>query len=279
MESESLGRFLVGLTGSRVLPEHRVEGPATGVFERPNFLVPMGMSPTQRFEVVRRRRRWLWPAVVVGAAILLGSLIGAIWAARAPRPASTRGTLMPVTRPGQRASVPAPVSVPGVPVAAPPATPPAAAKNPAAAPAPEVDGRRPIVSDVSSWERTDTAKGSPKFEATLQRAVALAKRRKFAAADAAFRDALTLRPQHVFATLGRADMLIELRRYADAEQLVRGALALEPRNSRGYLLLGDALWMQGRDQSSREAYRHCIDVDPRGRAAEVARRNLAELWR
>lgn len=269
VDSERLGRFLVGLIGNNPDADRVLQGPGTGVFERPSFAIPLGMSPTQRFEIVMRRQRLFWPALALGTILAVGAGVWAWRATRASSPVSTRAPLRPVVRPEEpkRAVVDTAAPVP---------TPPSAGD--AVTPVPTgVDRQRPAALDISAWEKPDPVRGPHRFETLQQRATVQARHQKYAAAEASFREALTLRPNSVPVLLGRADMLIELRRYGEAEQATRVALTIEPRSSRAYLLLGDALWLQGHDQSAREAYRHCIDVDPTGKSAEVARRILAKL--
>ncbi|MBN1960786.1 MAG: protein kinase [Deltaproteobacteria bacterium] len=275
VDSERLGRFLVGLIGYSGDIEQEYRGPQTGVFERPAYAIPMGMSPTQRFEIVMRRKRIIWPAVTIGAALLVGSGIWAWQTMHAHNTNQTAIDLRPVIiNDLSKQSISSNPQVPHKSLDNEKNTAPEDyLKKPN-----DADERvRPIALDVSNWNRPKATHKPRRFNALIQRASQQARQKKYIMAERYFQQALTLRPNNVDAILARADTLIELRHYNDAEKAVRKALTIDPRNARAYLLLGDVLWMQGRDQSAREAYRHCIDVEPNGKSAKVARKVLDKI--
>jgi tetratricopeptide (TPR) repeat protein len=116
-----------------------------------------------------------------------------------------------------------------------------------------------------------------RFAALMHRGRISAKRKRYAVADDAFKEALALKPRDVGAMLGRANVLIELQQYAEAERLVRAALAQQSKNQRAYLLLGDVLWVQGKDKQAKAAYARCVEIDPTGGPGKTAQRILESL--
>ncbi len=243
-----LGRFVAGVMGREIAPQ-RSRDASTGVFERPSYQVPVGMSPTQRYQMADRRRRRAWP-ILVSLLLVLGGLAWWLFARPPPRLA-----------PRVVASAPARREAPSL-----------------AAPAPE-ERDRPEALDFSAWEGVAelSAKGPARFEVLQTRGRAFMRQKKYAAAEESFKAALALRPRSITSMLGRANALIEMRSYAEAERSVRAAINVDPQNAYAYLLLGDILWMKGRDKEAREAYVRCIELDGRGKIAEIARRVLDKL--
>jgi len=260
-DAAALGRFVSALTGkgATAQPARAPVGPATGIFERPSYQVPVGMSPTQRFEIVMRKRRVLWPVLAAGVAVGAAGGSAAAWQllrSRAPEPTGRPAAVA--------ATPPAPVS------------PPVAVEPPASTDSRARPGGPDGLADDPAWSGNG-GKTGPKVEAAMQRARTQARRQKYAAAEATYRELLAAHPRHVPAILGRADVLLQLERYPEAEEAARSALALEPRSPAAHLLLGDALWMQRHDKDARAAYQRCVELAPGSKSAQTARRILSKL--
>ncbi len=285
VDSKALARFVADTTGRQAVLPARPGGAGTpGEFESPTYQVPLGMSPTQRFEYVRRRRRLAAPLIgLLALGLVAGSsylLFGRSLLRRMQGvPAAA------IANPPESSGAGAGNDRGGAPAAAVPGEAALGAEAGAAA-ASDSERVRPIIpadfviefsEDFGDELELDRVKAVPRFDGLMRRARLMSQRRRFPAADEAFRQALELRPKHVPAMLGRANALLELRRYKEAEQIVRGALALRSTDSRAYLLLGDVLWVQGKDAMARQVYQKCVELDPAGKPARTAKRILSNL--
>jgi len=293
VDGQALARFVADTAGE--LPGGAsARGGAAGTadgFATPSYQVPLNVTPTQRFEIVRRRRRLVGPLVALGVAVVVGAagyvVFGRAFLARlrgAPAIVVTSSGDAAVDSGAARgASVePGPASA----AASGPAPGSASTQPSGEAPAGDVARARPAVPDEFAIEFSEDLgadadlgldRGPPRYANLMRKARGFAKHKKYAAADDAFREALALRPKQVPALLGRANALLELRRYQDAEQMARGAILQKPKNARAYLLLGDVLWVQGKDAMARQAYQKCVDLEPLGKPARTAKRILGTL--
>src|SRR5579883_1366513 len=102
----------------------------------------------------------------------------------------------------------------------------------------------------------------------------LRKREKYAAAEAAYRNALKLLPAHRPSGRGLALTLIDLKRPAEAEARCRVLLAADPTDSEAWDILGLALASLRRLEEAESAHRRAIELDPQNK---VAHHNLGAL--
>ena len=93
------------------------------------------------------------------------------------------------------------------------------------------------------------------------RALAAARRGRFAEAEAALRDALRLRPEDPVGRANLATVLRRQRRPADAEVIQREALAEAPAAAT-HADLGGALFEQARYAEAEAAYRDALGLEP-----------------
>lgn len=83
VERQALGRFVrsvVGDAGRQPGDSAPRTRPVTKSFAPPEYEAPLEMTPTQRLEIVQRRRRWVLPVIIAGAAIAAGAV--GWWAAQ-----------------------------------------------------------------------------------------------------------------------------------------------------------------------------------------------------
>jgi tetratricopeptide (TPR) repeat protein len=97
----------------------------------------------------------------------------------------------------------------------------------------------------------------------------------FARAEAAYREALRLRPSYVDAWVSLGILLRLLQRPAEAEECHREALRLAPRNLVARLNLGNALLAQGRVREAAECFQEAVELDPK---SAPAHRHLANAF-
>jgi serine/threonine-protein kinase len=91
---------------------------------------------------------------------------------------------------------------------------------------------------------------------------ALVRAGKLAEAEAAFREALRLKPDLVVAHINLGYVLNELKRPAEAEASFRRALEYDPRNALAYYNLGLALQRQHKNADAVAAYRQAVACKP-----------------
>jgi hypothetical protein len=91
--------------------------------------------------------------------------------------------------------------------------------------------------------------------------------RRYEAAAASLRRALSVAPQAVAPRRALADLLIEAGDWAGAEAAARGALALDPRDGDCLERLGYALFRQDRNREAAEALEAALQVRPSDNAS------------
>ena len=224
------------------VPGGRVPG-----FVDADYHAPIELSPTQRYELVRKRRLQQMPLWTLAGAVLVGAGAALVW------PPGQENPVLDAEGGQPTASVEA--SEEG-------AVPTSTAEN-AALKAEEAKTAEEIE------EAEETSDGS-QFQVLMRRARARTKRGRFADAVEVYEKAAALQPGDAQAHLGWARALHELGREDEAQELVEGVLQREPDNARAYLLLGHVLRARGDLVGARQAYGRCAALD-RGRVGKIAR--------
>lgn len=260
VDGNALARFVWELTGSGVAPGAKQAKPDTDQFALPEYQVPLGQSPTQRFEAVRRRRRRI--PVLIGAGVVVVTLIllGLRFWPRDGQPAPQPPAVTDVTGGEPRA----PDDVAGS----------------AGAETAAIDFTGTDIGDALDVEPppgADIKDPAVRYKALMHRGKVEAKRGRPESALDAFDGALGLKPGSPAAQIGRAGALLDLGRYDEAETSVNLALEKRPRHLYAYVLLGDISRARGDLDQARWAYNRCINIDPRSKAARVARQALDEI--
>jgi hypothetical protein len=281
VDASALGRFVLAVSGARP-PETQSQAtgrPGTGVFQQPAYFVPVGPSPTQRYEIVQRRRRYARPAMALAGLAAVGVVAPLAWSHLRAVSSAARTAGLSRVKPRTEAAGVTPSGAPGARVPGAAGAPRAVSDAGSASP----ERSRPSSADAFTIDltggETDFQMGpsAPRFDGLMQQARHAARHDNFSTAEASYKDALALKPKSVQALLGRANALLELKRYTEAEQSIRSALAVDAHDARAFLLLGDVLWVEGHDKAAREAYQRCIDIDPKAKTAQTARRILGNL--
>lgn len=111
----------------------------------------------------------------------------------------------------------------------------------------------------------------------LENGIALYRRGRLAAAEAAFRQAVRAQPRLHQARQWLGVTLYAQRRYRDASAVLEGAVALRPRDAQSWLWWGHALVQSGEGARGQEALRRVLLLAPSGPAAELARMGLRAM--
>jgi eukaryotic-like serine/threonine-protein kinase len=77
--AQALAKFVISATGAKPQGQ-QPHMPGAGFFEGGGYTAPVGLSLTQRFEVIRRRRMRLAPVLILGSGLLIGAAI--LWFGR-----------------------------------------------------------------------------------------------------------------------------------------------------------------------------------------------------
>jgi hypothetical protein len=208
------------------------------------------------------RRRWLLPALGLGAAAAVAAVVlrqqpatdkkDAPWLAEqnAEAPAAAKPPRTPDALPGQ----------PPLPVAGehPPPPPPPVVTRSTFAPAP-----------------------SPADEAAYDKALAqgdeLLRRGRYRAALGEFKRAAKLRPEAVPALLALGDGYLEADLPRSAVKPLESASRLDPASGRAQLLLGTAYQSLGRNADAVRAYQRYLELEPAGEFGKDVKLILANL--
>ena len=253
--AQSLARFVREIAGIAPEASRRSTTPAASDFELPEYQVPVGCSPTQRFEAIQRRKRAVWLPVTVGVALVAAG-VGVAWYALHQHP--------PPTLPPAESST----TVNGIPPAPLPVAP--------SAPVAPVNSASLAATAALAAELAIPEEGE-RFKALMRRGGVEAKKDSHEVAVAAYAAALVLKPTFVPARLAAAKSLLVLKRHAEAEAQVNSALETQPRNASGFLLLGDIFKDRGEIDQARWAYRRCVSLEPSGKNGKAARKALDGL--
>jgi eukaryotic-like serine/threonine-protein kinase len=246
--SQTLARFVREIAGAAPATRRREGQPGANDFALPEYQVPVGRSPTQRFEAIQRKKRMSWLPLGLGATLVLGG-VAVGWYVLRPRT-----SVKPVTP-----TAPITPSPPVVPQPSAPATP---------TPRPGVAALAAELAIADEAER---------FKALMRRGLIEQKNESLVVAVAAYEAALTLKPTFVPARLAAAKSLLSLKRHADAEAHVNLALEAQPKNVGAFLLLGDILKDRGDAEQARWAYKRCVSLDPVGKLGKAAKKALDAL--
>jgi tetratricopeptide (TPR) repeat protein len=93
-------------------------------------------------------------------------------------------------------------------------------------------------------------------------------------AEAAYREAVRLAPGYIWAHHGLGNVLRASKRYREAEAAYREAVRLDPRNAWAHTGLGNVLWDLFEYREAEAAYRQALRLDP---GYSLARENLEKL--
>ena len=105
--------------------------------------------------------------------------------------------------------------------------------------------------------------------------VLLKKKGDLAGAEAAYRKAIEIDPQHTSALCNLGFLLrTERDQQAEAEQLFRRCIEINPQDPNNYNNLGETLKAQGDAAGAKKAYERALSIAPRD---EFALKALAEL--
>jgi serine/threonine protein kinase len=277
VDAQAMSRFAAEMTGST--PEKAHGEVDTSSFGLPEYEVPIGLSPTQRFEQRARTRARTRPLLLLGALVVIAMVAFGVYRLWPP------AVEAPATPPTPAAaSAPAATSAPAA-ASAPEA---ASASPDPPTPQPAVESDPPGSADYDAndvdAEAADRGEGSnlggsaSRFRALVQRGRVQLRRGKAESALAAFRSASALKPDHTGARLGRASALLSLGRHDDAERQVNAVLERKPRSGSAFLLLGEINVARGNSAQARWAFERCLEVVPRdGKLARSARNALGKL--
>jgi len=288
---QGLARFLTEVTGSRAQAA-RTEGQQRlheGSFHLPDYQVPVGPSPTTRFQQRERKKARLRPVIVGASVLMVAAIVFAVYRVSCnPTPARTRsneavGVIAPnpTERPADEGSKRVE----------------AKAKTDSGMDFEEGEGDVGDVGDVRTGadagldidlEGVDTETiqigevfrikdPAARFNALVHRGQVEAKLSRPQTSLEAYQAASELKPNDPRARLGQARALLNLTRFADAEVQVDLVLKMRPRHGSAYLLLGDLASAEGELEKARQAYERCIEAEPKSAAARSARKALTEL--
>lgn len=245
----ALSRFVREVGGAAPEGARHASRPGSNDFVLPEYQVPVGHSPTQRFEALARQKRARWLPVLV-AALLSGAGVGvAVYLALKPAAPS----LPPV------------VPKPAVVVTPPPVAPPVVVP-PVEPPKPEPLAAELAIGDVGL-----------RVKALLKRAGVEADAGHREVAVEALLAAVAAKPTLVSARLSAARLLVDLKRYSDAEAQLNAVLEGQPKNGAAYLVLGEMQQARGDRAQAQWAFKKALAVEPSGKVAKAARKALKEL--
>ncbi len=259
VDAQGVSRFVGELTGA-LAPGSAPGRPRESDFRLPEYRVPLGPSPTQRFERIERRRAWRLPVLVVGGLLALAAAGWLVYrfvlSAEAPPP-----------------PVPEVVVAPAAAVV----TPPVGEASDAGGEIDlgELDGAEMEIAD--SEDLSTIKDPNVRFRALMHRGNVQLKRGRPDTALSAFQAAVALKPDVVLTRLGVASALLALGRHAEAETQVNAVLEKKPRSGQAYLLLGDILRARGDTDQARWAFERCQKIAPESKFARAAKKALAEL--
>ena len=224
------------------------------------------------------RRGSRWPAVVIGAAVIVGVGYAAIRIGRSrPKQTAVAGLISDggvgasamakdaggATTPAADAGVALGPDASAGPTDA--AMPPTDAATPRDAAAPS-DAARPPPSEAATAAQEE-------YRRKLDGARKLIERDPQAALDII--DGLLDDQRSARALIARADALYRLKRTDAAASAIGAALSMAPRNPAAWELKGRILWDAGRKEDARPAYVRFLELQPTGATAETVRRRLS----
>lgn len=273
LEPTALGRFVCEVMGPSRAPAGAQNLPEPETFEAPSYLVPVEMSPTQRWRVAHDPAppsRWL--AVMAAAFVLVG--FGALWyALNTQSPADKRSGGNAAIERAERVGRSRPGSVPP--------------QTQSSSAAPETQANAGSGRSSSSIEfgadfgESADAEMLPDAAAQFRKEMAhgrrLMRQKRYGLAAKAFASARRLRPGRLEALVAHADALLSLGRLRPAERLVKKARRIDASEPRVHLLLGDVLWAQGLEEDARKAYERCAQLAPEKPIGQTARQALEGL--
>ena len=289
VDAASLSRFVRSSTGV-VSPD-----PGTnpeGQFADPEYMAPLEYSPTQRYDLSRRRRRTLHPMMIVAPTMLLSAVLGVGYAVTshgaatvsdadppvpqatdasadgsvtgaAPESAATPATA-PATKPAANTDDEVVVIVP--PSTATEATPAASAAAPAT-----VDETKLAAQMLGGLKDSEDRR----FNTLLKSAVDQIQQAQYDQAIVSLRESLNVRPNSVPAQLGLARVLFEQGNLPEAQELVQKVLTNNAQSAPAYFLLGNILRTGGQTDAAAEAFQQSSRLDPDGEVGQSARQALS----
>ncbi len=215
---------------------------------------------TDPLELPPNQRGSRWPALLIGAAVVAGSIYGVIRIGRPARSAS--GVAVDGGAPDQPMLAVDAAPTPAVDAAVAPAPPLDAAVRPwarDARPAPIVDPGSPAVDELA--RQLDDARAL--IASDPERALRML-------------DEILDERRSARALVVRAEALRRLHRIDDALGAVGAAISMSPRSATAWELKGRILWEAGRHAEATPAYRRFLQLQPTGDAADTVRWRLSQ---
>ena len=154
-------------------------------------------------------------------------------------------------------------------------------KPPTPAQAPAAAGV--VVKNLEGQDRTlapqplITASVRQRAQSANERGLALYKEKRYDEAEAAFTEALKLRPQFALAANNLGFVYWQREQYDESIRWFENALAMDPSRAVAYLNLGDAQAKLEHHDKAREAYRTYLELNPNGPAAQYARDQIGRI--
>jgi serine/threonine-protein kinase len=136
-----------------------------------------------------------------------------------------------------------------------------------------VDARRVEEAEQVLQELEPQQSNNPAFQ--LNRGIAAYRRKKLAEAEAAWRKAITLRPEYAEAHYNLGILLANRHKHGEAEAAWRKAIAVKPDYPEAYANLAYALRAQGKEREAEAASRKAIELKPHSEAYNNLGNSLA----
>jgi serine/threonine-protein kinase len=277
VDGHALARFFGEITETLHTRPEPSGAPDESSFTLPEYRVPLGLSPTQRFERAERRRAWWRPLLLAFSMLALTAAVFAVYRLHiAPSP-ELAGPASVTSKNGRAsgtqdsaANADADTDATGFELFT--ALDDTSASSDASA---DSDPSSNMSSKPDRLERIKDP--AARFKALMHRGRVQLKRDRLESALVAFEAASALKPDAVAPRLGQANVLVALERHPEAEAQINIVLERKPRNGPAYLLLGEVMRARGEQEQARWAFEKCIKVAPDSKAAKSARKALGEL--